>query len=794
MKNFTPLPLLVSFLFLPVYGQLGEMEPDHIKNLKAHYDLPAPGELAWEREPVRLKSLPATNLPLFMVSGQWEYTLMHGGYFTLGTREGMDEGIIDDYCQVTFGHPYAVSSFAYPVVDGKAYGPSDFQINQSASLRISGDTIQHQQMLGGIQATTRIYTNQDDDLIYTYRLINTDNVDHIVGAGLLFDVALGRWGDGYVRLIDSMVHHAQNIPLINNEIWLRERDRPPEGIGVILEFYDFTTPDGVKIGNWHDEFAGRESTGRIYDLALHANWNTLVLSPGDTLLNGFAMVSSPPDHLDESFLRWNLPQSFTLENNMLFPRQLETHVEIVNDHMRYNNLTLKIPETDFTFPWESPTTFTNIEDTGRVYQTARVLIPEIYDTTLIPVTLQLWNGNEIVDELERWVFIPATVFSNEGLDVHIDTAFSNYGKVNLSFKVQKTETGQLVNRLHKSNVFLYTNDDKVGDFDMMRDTTGGLNNTDIVFVLDVTGSMGNEIAAVRENIIEFADSLSYRGIDYRLGMVTFLDIIENVYDFTEDVQEFQMHVSEQYAHGGGDRAENSLDALATACQLNFRDDAVRIFIWITDADFHINNHITQETKESVINQLLAKGAQVFCIADPRFQTDFYDQIVMSTGGSFYDINGNFRDILLDVTRLHQSTNYLLSFVPDAPPGASDEIKVEVHYGGLGGADSILFSFVTQPQKSQKSEVEVLPNPVTSETRLQVTLPEPCDLFISIYDIEGRSLATRLVRGAPGNFELRFSEIIEIEKLQANKIYLLQVRMLSPPGEIHTYKIITSANH
>ena len=84
--------------------------------------------------------------------------------------------------------------------------------------------------------------------------------------------------------------------------------------------------------------------------------------------------------------------------------------------------------------------------------------------------------------------------------------------------------------------------------------------------------MAEEIAGVRDNIIEFTDSLSYRGIDFRLGMVTFLDVIENVYSFTTDVQEFQMNVAAQFAHGGADRAENSLEALSTAALFNFREN------------------------------------------------------------------------------------------------------------------------------------------------------------------------------------------------------------------------------
>ncbi len=791
MKNITSILLLVSLLILPVQGQLDETGSSPYKNLKAYYDLAAP-ERDLQSNGV-LKSAAATNLPLFRVSDPWEYSLMHGGYFTLGTSEGMAEGIIDDQCQVTFGHPYAVSSFAYPVIDGKIYRPSDFQVNQTADLKISGDTLQHQQVLGGLKTITKIYTNENNELIFTYCLINTDIIEHNAGAGILFDAALGRWGDGFTQIGDSIALHAQVLQIMNNEIKLWERDSIPRGMGVLLQFDENLPPHTAQLGNWEDEFKGRESMGRIYDLALNIRWNTVALSPGDTLRSGFTLSDLPPSFSGESFLRWNLPQSFTLENNMLFPRQLETRVEIVSGDMQYMNLSVSIPETDFTFPWTSASSFSNSDPNGRIFQNAKVLIPEIYDSTLVPVSLQLWNGNDLIDELTRWVFIPATVFSNEGMDVKIDTAFFNYGKVNLSFKAEKAETGQLLNKLHKSNVFLFTNDVKIGEFDMMRDTTGGLNAVDIVFVLDVTGSMSNEIEAVRDNIIEFADSLSYRGIDYRLGMVTFLDIIENVYEFTEDVQEFQLNVSAQYAHGGGDRAENSLDALARATHLSFRDDAVRMFIWITDADFHINNDITQETKESVIDQLLAKGIQVFCIGTSAFQTDFYDQIVMNTGGNYYDINGNFRDILLDVTRLQQSTNYLLSFLPEVPLAQNDEIKVEVHYGGLGGADSILYSFVSQAKKSQKANVEVLPNPIKAESRLQITLSEQCDLAISIFDIDGRSLALQRVHGAPGNFEILLSDIIGMDNLQANRIYLMQVRILSPPGEIHTYKIITSAN-
>ncbi len=69
---------------------------------------------------------------------------------------------------------------------------------------------------------------------------------------------------------------------------------------------------------------------------------------------------------------------------------------------------------------------------------------------------------------------------------------------------------------------------KIENFTLAKDTSGGTNKADIIFVLDVTGSMTNEINGVKENIVEFADSLSAQGIDFRLGMVTFLDEVENI--------------------------------------------------------------------------------------------------------------------------------------------------------------------------------------------------------------------------------------------------------------------------
>ena len=61
-------------------------------------------------------------------------------------------------------------------------------------------------------------------------------------------------------------------------------------------------------------------------------------------------------------------------------------------------------------------------------------------------------------------------------------------------------------------------------------TTSGA-QADIVFVFDVTGSMGDEISGLKNRALQFADALAEKGIDYRLGLTTYSDEIEEVHDF-----------------------------------------------------------------------------------------------------------------------------------------------------------------------------------------------------------------------------------------------------------------------
>lgn len=142
-----------------------------------------------------------------------------------------------------------------------------------------------------------------------------------------------------------------------------------------------------------------------------------------------------------------------------------------------------------------------------------------------------------------------------------------------------------------------------------------LAKVDVMFVVDVTASMGFAIEGVRDGIIQFADGLSSNGIDFRVGLTAFRDqrIGEQaaVLDFdgagfTADAKGFRRQVSKLRAEGGGDAPESSLDGLLLAVAQKFRSDADQVLILVTDAPPAIPDLRTQSIHEAVSN-LAKKG-------------------------------------------------------------------------------------------------------------------------------------------------------------------------------------------
>ena len=181
---------------------------------------------------------------------------------------------------------------------------------------------------------------------------------------------------------------------------------------------------------------------------------------------------------------------------------------------------------------------------------------------------------------------------------------------------------------------------------------------DLIFVIDITGSMQPQIDGVVQNVTSFAGKLSERGIDYRLGLILFSDNIERVYQPTSNIENFLSWIKKVKAFGGGDEKENALEALKTVTQrIQFRDEANRIAILITDAPYHQKGDEggdgrTLETLESVIERAQRIDLRVFSITPPKLKN--YAILSENTRGTTYNIEYAFSTVLDNFTQ--QITN------------------------------------------------------------------------------------------------------------------------------------------
>ncbi len=163
---------------------------------------------------------------------------------------------------------------------------------------------------------------------------------------------------------------------------------------------------------------------------------------------------------------------------------------------------------------------------------------------------------------------------------------------------------------------------------------------DIAFVLDVTGSMSDELNYLTvefESIIERLRQ-TYPDADLRFGMVSYRDIgddfVTQVYDFTNSVSEMRTNLADQRAEGGGDYPEAMDAALLDANDLSWRDgDVARVMILNADAPPHDDD--LQATLDAA-DTAASKGIRIYPLAASGVaDTAEYMMRVMAltTGGS-----------------------------------------------------------------------------------------------------------------------------------------------------------------
>lgn len=141
---------------------------------------------------------------------------------------------------------------------------------------------------------------------------------------------------------------------------------------------------------------------------------------------------------------------------------------------------------------------------------------------------------------------------------------------------------------------------------------------DVLFLLDATGSMGDEIAQIQQTIISIADRIDQFSPRpaLRFGLVAYRDhgdeFVTRTYDFTPDVATFEELLLSVYADGGGDEPEALNEGLHEAMNaVTWSDDAVRLVFLIADAPPHEPNNYNYVDE---IRSAVTQGIKIYPIA------------------------------------------------------------------------------------------------------------------------------------------------------------------------------------
>jgi von Willebrand factor type A domain/Immune inhibitor A-like, MAM domain/Secretion system C-terminal sorting domain len=294
-------------------------------------------------------------------------------------------------------------------------------------------------------------------------------------------------------------------------------------------------------------------------------------------------------------------------------------------------------------------------------------------------------------EFPGWYLDDVTVVMYDPSD--LDITMNSFNSVTfpiINMAVEVTHMGDPLPILDDEDFAVYENGVLQTDlFEVVPPQGGGEQLADFIFILDVTGSMREEIESVRANMSAFMDSLTASDIQFAVGFIVFGDIFYtyNEGDLYTNPLEIQYIINniELGEHGigtGADWPENQLGSMAEGVFMNFRPGAQRIEIMLTDAPSHENDEVTPWVVGELIGVLQFNNITVYPIFDTGDvnQLDQYVPIADETNGDYYYIYDTFNEILNDIVGgIGGQYTVRYSSSSPVPDGRMRYVTVEVEY-------------------------------------------------------------------------------------------------------------------
>ena len=144
------------------------------------------------------------------------------------------------------------------------------------------------------------------------------------------------------------------------------------------------------------------------------------------------------------------------------------------------------------------------------------------------------------------------------------------------------------------------------------------NSLDLAFVVDATGSMGDEMRYLTrefQSIVRRVEA-QHPGVDLRFALVAYRDhgdaFVVRRWDFTRSAAEMQQRLASVHAGGGGDYPEAMDEALDAALDLDWRTGtAARLAFLVADAPPHAEQY---DATMQHVREARARGLRLYPVA------------------------------------------------------------------------------------------------------------------------------------------------------------------------------------
>jgi hypothetical protein len=194
-------------------------------------------------------------------------------------------------------------------------------------------------------------------------------------------------------------------------------------------------------------------------------------------------------------------------------------------------------------------------------------------------------------------------------------------------------------------------------------------SADVVFVFDETGSMDTQAEALKNEVESVSDELEAQGIDARYGLVTYEDEASTDVDLalSSNPDDLKLALDEISTFGG---TENASHGIQTALDMDYREDAQKIIVVITDED----DDGAQTARQRTLQRVDDEDACLVAVSPDWYQNDVdgADELKSMAGvvecGEWTDVNSeSFTTVvtdLIDVIKEEASRTIDTTTVPD----------------------------------------------------------------------------------------------------------------------------------